>query len=171
MADRTRTYENWSKDQDLVLTALGDLGFFDWNDFDDECFSDLDKGEVITPPIAANYAINTQELLVSPTINTSRLWTRDYPKLQVEMSSSTTSTSYANGYLDVQFFPKIKGHYHTILWDFGDGTTTNTHEPNHRFKQYGEESEEKEFEVKIRVDGPNETVEKTGLYITLPGKE
>tara|TARA_R100001594_G_scaffold149639_2_gene208064 strand:+ start:668 stop:1228 length:561 start_codon:yes stop_codon:yes gene_type:complete len=179
-------YTNWSKDQDLVLTSLGDYGYFLWEDFDDESFgvevpgeegnNVLAAGATITPPIASAYAVPELELPADVSINTSKLWGRDYVKMEAEFKASAQTSSIPNGILDTQFFSAIKGHYNSITWDFGDGTTSNQANPYHRYVQFedtegNDETTDKFFTVTLIVDGPSGNTEvKKVDFIKLIGK-
>ena len=184
MGSRNVEFTVWKKDADLVLTSLGDFGFFTFADFDDETFTQtdpddpdgtpypgLEAGATITPPIAAQFAVPEMDVTAPLTINTSRLWDRDYVKMEVDFKASHVTSSIPSGFLDVQFFPAVKGHYDTFEWGFGDGNKSSNSEPFHRYRQFGDENEDKYFTVTLKVSGPSGVAEKVKVgYIKLIGK-
>ena len=169
MATKNIEYTTWKKDADFVLTSLADLGYFVITDFDDGAFDDLESGDVITPPIAAQYANPELELNINPSIDSSVLWQRDYIKMECDFTSSTQTTASTSGELEVQFFPSIKGHYNEVEWDFGNGFKSSNAEPFHKF--INNDPTEKLFTVILSVSGPSGKAKKTKVdYIKLPGK-
>ena len=158
-------YPKWEKDQDLVLNSLGDYGYVSWGpggDFDDECFDLFKSGDVITPPIAALYADNTQEVETPPTINSSLLWSRDYKKIEADFrATNLNNESSSDGVLSTQFIPSIKGQYLSLEWDFGDGNVIQSESPVHTYIV----TETTSFNVKLTVRGKASisVVEKNGF--------
>ena len=152
--------KKWQKDPDLVLTSLADFGYFTFDTFDDESFDGLAPGLTITPPVAAFYANPEVEVVRSPTLNSSTLWTRNYTKMEADFRATVItngSQSTGRGLLTTQFIPSIKGHYESITWDFDypNEVTVQSESPIH--KCYTEN--DKQYSIKLTVSGPSGVVE------------
>jgi PKD repeat protein len=136
--------------QDVTLTYTGQgASLYQW-DFGDGTV----PSSTINPVIKKNFGNpGTYYVLLSATngmsTDSAEIFIRVHPKIETNFSLNQSST---NGYyclgtsLTISEWSNING-YDSLMWDFGDGTTSNQLYPRHTYKATGMHT------IKLKVKG------------------